>query len=136
MFSLDERVAAPRDRTARRRFCHTDSHGRPQFSDPDGRLARVRGPVTPPPPYAPGSLQFHRPEPGRTPPSSAPGGVYPSNTYQRGYMHDDARLSKPGNQAKKVLTLSHRGDNLISANQEGYCTVRQECARLSFPASI
>jgi len=42
MFGLDERVAAPRERSARRRFCHTDSDGRSVFCDPDGRTAKTR----------------------------------------------------------------------------------------------
>lgn len=51
MFGLDERVAAPRERSTRRRFCQTDFHGRSQFCDPDGRTAKTRHPITPPPPY-------------------------------------------------------------------------------------
>jgi hypothetical protein len=58
MFGLDERVAAPRDRSTRRRFCQVDTNGLRRFSDPDGRTVRIRGPVTPPPPYAPGSREL------------------------------------------------------------------------------
>ena len=50
MFGLDERVTEPRDRPARRRFCQADSNGRSQFCDPDGRTAKKRHPITPPPP--------------------------------------------------------------------------------------
>jgi hypothetical protein len=42
MFGLDERVAAPRERSARRRFCHTDPNGQSVFCDPDGRTAKTR----------------------------------------------------------------------------------------------
>ena len=43
MFGLDERVATPRERRARRRFCHTGPDGRAEFCDPDGRtVKRVR----------------------------------------------------------------------------------------------
>ena len=50
MFGLDERVAAPRERSARRRFCPTDPDGRSDFCDPDGRPAKTRR--NPPPSYS------------------------------------------------------------------------------------
>jgi hypothetical protein len=53
MFGLDERVAAPRERPARRRFCQPDSLGLALFCDPDGRPVELRRPVTPPPPLLP-----------------------------------------------------------------------------------
>jgi hypothetical protein len=63
MFGLDERVTAPREQSTRRRFCQTDVNGRSRFCDPDGRTAKMRHPITPPPPYAPGLREFLASEP-------------------------------------------------------------------------
>jgi hypothetical protein len=51
MFGLDERVAAPRERSTRRRFCVADGSGPSGFCDPDGRSAGKCRPILPPPPY-------------------------------------------------------------------------------------
>jgi hypothetical protein len=71
MFGLDERVTAPRDRSARRRFCQTDANGPSRFCDPDGRPVKMRGPVTPPPPYAPGLCKSLGSEPTAKPAATA-----------------------------------------------------------------
>jgi hypothetical protein len=71
MFGIDERVAAPRDRSTRRRFCHTDISGRSRFSDPDGRTVKIRGPIIPPPPLAPRAQEFLGSDPVREQTSSA-----------------------------------------------------------------
>jgi hypothetical protein len=71
MFGLDERVTEPRDRPARRRFCYSDPNGRSEFCDPDGRIAKTRHPITPPPPYSSGVRKSFAWEPAQELPSAA-----------------------------------------------------------------
>jgi hypothetical protein len=58
MFGLDERVAAPRERSTRRRFCVADGSGPTGFCDPDGRPAGKCRPILPSPPYRSGTVEI------------------------------------------------------------------------------